>query len=273
MKTIFNFKTCKTTIIRLNSVLCISVLFLASCSKTKYLDVQASDRPALAAKISFVNARPINQSINFYTYTTQVTATPVAMNTATPYLDAQFGLVQINIAAAGSTSYLASRVFGGSASFTANGGPNGPIAGYNHTVFATKSLASGYTADSLILFYDDLSAPLAGMAKIRFVNLTPNVGPVNLSFAGTKIFSKVNYGYAGGEILSGDSLSAYSIGPFTSIAAGAGKVEIISSITGSAIDIKDSKIDNFTFAEGKVYTVFISGNPQGEVIATVLQHN
>lgn len=135
--------------------LCISIF--TSCTKTDYLDVEAANRPALTAKISFVNARPVNQGINFYTYTTQVTATPVLINKATPYMETQFGLVQINIAAAASTSYLASRVFGGSAEFTSSGGPNGPIAGYYHTVFALKAKALNFSVDSIMLFYDDLS--------------------------------------------------------------------------------------------------------------------
>ena len=119
--------------------------------------------------------RPVDQGINFLTYTTQVAnPTPVMMNTATPYLDAQFGLVQINFQAAGSSSYLASRVFGGAATFSPSGGPNGPIAGYNHTVFAARAATGNFTTDSLILFYDDLGDPPAGMAKFRFVHLTPN---------------------------------------------------------------------------------------------------
>lgn len=203
MKTIF-----KTTNFKINSILLgFSIVLFTSCNKTDYLNVPATERPPLAAKISFVNARPVNQGINFYTYTTQVTPTPVGMNKATPYMDAQFGLVQINFAAAGNTSYLASRVFGGSATFTATGGPNGPIAGYYHTVFALKATASNYTVDSVMLFFDDLTAPAAGMAKLRFVNLAPGSSSVDVSFAGNTIFTNVGYGSAGGAVLSGTSLT------------------------------------------------------------------
>src|SRR4051794_33692412 len=92
-------------------IIAFATLIFTSCNKTDYLDVAAADRAPLSAKVSFVNARPVDQGINFLTYTTQVNTSPVAMNKTTPYMDAQFGLVQINIAAPGSSSYLASRVF------------------------------------------------------------------------------------------------------------------------------------------------------------------
>jgi hypothetical protein len=152
MKTLF-INSNKT--MRVSLLCCLTVFLALSCKKASYLDVDASNRPPLSAKISFVNARPVNQGILFYTYTTQVTPAAVPMNKATPYLDAQFGLVQINISAAGSTSYLASRVFGGSAEFTSSGGPNGPIPGYYHTVFALRSKASNFSTDSIALFFDE----------------------------------------------------------------------------------------------------------------------
>lgn len=273
MKTIFRINNNKILSSRTSILLVLGVLTFASCTKTDYLNVNATNRTPLTAKISFVNALPVDQGINFLTYTTQVNATPVLMNKATPYMDAQFGLVQINITAAGSSSYLASRVFGGAATFSPSGGPNGPIAGYNHTVFAARASASNYTTDSLILFYDDLSAPAAGMAKFRFVNLTPSLGPVDISFAGKNIFTNVAYGYAGGEVLTGTGLNAFSIGPFVTVPAGTGNAVITSSTTGSIVTIKDAKMQNLTFAEGKAYTVFLNGNASGEVVATVLQHN
>lgn len=250
------------------------VLLILSCKKTNYLDVEASSRPSLTAKISFVNARPVNQGVNFYTYTTQVTPSPVAVNKATPYMDAQFGLVQINITAAGSTSYLASRVFGGAADFSSSGGPNGPIAGYYHTVFALKAKASNFTVDSLMLFYDDLSVPAAGTAKFRFVNIATGSGPVDVLFNGTPVFTSVAYGAAGGAVLSGSGLNAYSIGPFKSITAGSGNLVIRSSTgNGSPVKLNSTEWDNFNFAAGKIYTIFLNGDMNATVGATALMHN
>lgn len=104
MKTMLKLNDYKTSSIHITTLLYACVALLNACNKTSHLDVEAANRPPLTARISFVNARPVNQAINFYTYTNQVTLSPVLMNKATPYMDVQFGLVQINIAASGSTS-------------------------------------------------------------------------------------------------------------------------------------------------------------------------
>ncbi len=254
-------------------LLCAGVLILNGCNKTDYLDVEAANRPPLTAKISFVNARPVNQGINFFMYTNQVTSSPVLMNKATPYVDAQFGLVQINIAASGSTSYLASRVFGGSADFTSGGGPNGPVAGYHHTVFALKAKASNFTIDSLMLFYDDLSAPAPGNAKLRFVNIAPGSAPVDVLFNGTIISTNTAYGAAAGAVLSGPGLNAYSIGPFKSVPKGTGNLEIRFSGNGTPLKLNSAEWDNLSLQEGKIYTLFLTGNTNSFFMATALQHN
>ena len=248
-------------------------LILSSCTKTNYLDVDAADRAPLSAKISFVNARPDNQGLVFWTYTTKVTASPVAMNKATPYLDAQFGLVQINLTAEGSSSYLASRVFGGSATFTSSGGPNGPIAGYYHTVFAAKAKAGGYKSDSLMLFFDDLTAPPAGKAKLRFVNLSPGVDSVDVLFGASPIFSKVKYGAAGGAVLSGEGLNVFSIGPYITVDAKTADFEIVNSGNGLPVLFKGNGLENVSLQEGKIYTAFISGESNNGILLSVLQHN
>jgi hypothetical protein len=247
------------------------LITVGSCNKADYLDVDPSNRPPIAAKISFVNARPESQGVIFWTYTTQVTAS-VPVNTATQYMDAQFGLVQINISNSPTSSYLASRVFGGAATFSSSGGPNGPIAGYYHTVFAAKASASNFTADSLILFYDDLTAPAAGKAKIRFVHLAPKTGAVDVVFAGTKLFSSVGYGAAGGAVLSGAGLNAFSIGPYLTVDAATGKLSVETAGTGTALDVKNTQLDALNLQSGKIYTIFINGNA-GNIGATILQHN
>ncbi len=270
MKKILCINSIRSTALVVTMLISAFTVFTA-CNRASYLDVDASNRPPLSAKISFVNARPVsNQNLLFWTYTSQVTPTAIAMNKATPYLDAQFGLVQINITALGGSSYLASRVFGGSATFSATGGPNGPIAGYYHTVMAVKGANN---ADSLMLFYDDLSAPAAGKAKLRFVNLAQGAGPVDVSFGGTSIFSKVPYGAAGGAVLSGPELNVNSIGPYITLNAGSGNIAVRSSSTNTLLEIKGGVADNLTLQAGKIYTVFVNGDASGPLAATVLQHN
>lgn len=245
----------------------------SSCKKADYLDINAADRPPLAAHISFVNARPVNVGIQFWTYTTQVTKTVIPINGKSDYLDAQFGDVQINFTEGTNTSYKASREFGNSATFTSSGGPNGPIANYYHTVFAIKNTKA--TADSLILFYDDLAVPTAGKAKIRFVNLAPGSPNVDFGIAGqTALFTNTAYGRAGGSILSGAGFNTWSIGPFITIDAGTLNFQVSKTSDHSAVNILNNQLSNISLQAGKIYTIYINGTPGSAAIgATILTHN
>ena len=251
-----------------------SFTLLTACKKTDYLNINAANRPPLVAHISFVNARNVNAGIQFWTYITQVTKTLVPLNGYTAYLDAQYGDVQINVTEGTNTSYKVSREFGNSATFTATGGPNGPIATYYHTVFAIKNKAA--TADSLILFYDDLAAPASGKAKVRFVNLAPGAPNVDFAIAGqpAALFTNTAYGRAGGSILSGDGLNAYSIGPFTTVDAGTVTFNVAKTSDASAIAITNNSLTNVALVAGKIYTIYINGTPGSAAIgATIITHN
>ena len=248
-------------------------LLATSCKKTDYLNINNANRTSLVAHISFVNARPVNAGIQFWTYTTQVTKTAVAINTKTDYLDTQFGDVQINFTEGINTSYKASRQFGNSATFTATGGPNGPIATYYHTVFAVKNTKA--TADSLILFYDDLTAPASGKAKVRFVHLAPGNAAVDFGIAGqTVLFTNTVYGRAGGSILSGTGYNVWSLGPFVTVDAGTVSFSVSKSSDHSAVTILNNKLSNVVLASGKIYTIYINGTPGStDVGATIITHN
>nr|WP_183559778.1 DUF4397 domain-containing protein [Mucilaginibacter sp. SP1R1] len=249
------------------------LLLTASCKKTDYLNINAADRPALAAHISFVNARPVNVGIQFWTYTTQVTKTAVPINGKSDYLDAQFGDVQINFTEGTNTSYKASREFGNSATFTSSGGPNGPIANYYHTVFAVKNTKA--TADSLILFYDDLTAPAAGKAKIRFVHLAPGNPNVDFGISGqTTLFTNTAYGRAGGSILSGTGFNTWSIGPFVTVDAGTVNFQVTQNSNHAPVSISNNQLSSVSLQAGKIYTIYINDIPGStNVGATILTHN
>ncbi|MDN5289273.1 MAG: hypothetical protein JWR38_5547 [Mucilaginibacter sp.] len=249
------------------------LLLTSSCKKTDYLDINAADRPPLAAHISFVNARPVNVGIQFWTFITQVTKTAVPINGQSGYLDAQFGDVQINFTEGTNTSYKASQEFGNSATFTSSGGPNGPVANYYHTVFAVKNTKA--TADSLILFYDDLTAPAAGKAKIRFVHLAPGNPNVDFGISGqTALFTNTAYGRAGGSILSGTGFNTWSIGPFVAVDAGTVNFSVTNTANHSAVSILNNQLSNINLQAGKIYTIYINGTPGSTNIgATILTHN
>ena len=241
---------------------------LAGCNNTDYLDVDAADRPPLSAFISFVNARPINSAISFYTFTDKITPAPVPVNAASDYYPTVFGNVQINFTEGTNTSYKASYQFGNSATFSATGRPNGPIATFYHTVVAART--ANNKADSLILFYDDLKTPEAGKAKLRFVNLAVGAGTLNVFNGKTPLFSNVAYGRAANSALSGEALSAWSLGPFQSVDPGPYALNFTNPADGIAV----GNASNINLEAGKIYTVFTSGLHQGSPSfgVQVLQH-
>lgn len=250
----------KKTFLNYIYLLAVVTVLAASCKKTDYLDINAGERPPLSAKQSFINARGENSNLLFWNFTAKLTSTPVAPNTHSAYVDGNFGSVQINVTEGNNTSYIASRVFGNSTSFSATGGPNGPIATFYHSVFAAKTINGN--SDSLILLYDDLTDPAAGKVKIRFVHLAKNLAPVDFVHVNgsvTSIFGNTTYGAAGGRILSGDGLSAWSLGPFKEVEAGAADAYRLRNTTDqSEISFEHNDLDTVDLEAGKIYTVFVS---------------
>lgn len=231
-----------------------AIFFASGCKDTGYLDIDAAERPPLSAYISFVNARPIDAGLFFWTFTDKVTPTPVAINEASEYVPTVFGNVQINFTEGANTSYKASYQFGNSATFTATGRPNGPIATFYHTVVAART--ANNKADSLILFYDDLKAPASGKAKLRFINLSPGTGALNVVQNGKTLFNRVAYGRAANSALSGEALSAWSLGPFETVDAGALNVDYLDAATSTKVGTASLQLE-----AGKIYTAFTRGLP------------
>jgi len=275
----------------------IPVLLLSACGKNDYLDIDAGDRPPLSAKVKFVNACTSATAVHFWDFTSRVTATPLAQNAATgTYLDTQYGKVQYNLTEGTGTSYKASYVFGGSANFvqetnsTSFSGPNGPIATYFHTLFAVKKLKASTlnpgNTDSLVLVYDDLTAPSSGKAKLRFANFAVSARQVNLEYSnGTNLFAGVSYGnfgdqtiipYTNGkapDVIAG--LSWKTLGPFKELNAGAGQNLIIkNTVTGLPVTV--TGLADLNLEAGKVYTIFVNSTAETEgspLKATLISHN
>ncbi len=269
----------------------------ASCKKTEYLDSDNADRPALSAKVKLVNALSITAPINFLDFTRQINTALVVHNASTDYLDTQFGKVQYNTTEGSNTSYKSSYLFGGSATFAQEtdkasfAGPNGPIASYYHTLFAVAkrrpSKLNPGNRDSLVLVYDDLTAPVSGKAKVRFANFSPDAPNVDVALAGgTAIFSNVAYGNFGDQtVITYDAngkapatipgLTWKTLGPFKEIDAVAAKsLQLRNSTTQAVLPVAGSGLSNLTFEAGKIYTVFINGSVNGVGLsATIITHN
>ena len=273
------------------------VLLSSACKKTEYLDTDNSQRPPLSAKVKLVNALNLNVSVNFLDFTRQINTAAIPRNASTGYLDTQYGKVQYNTTEGTTTSYKSSYVFGGSANFVQENdkqsfsGPNGPIASYYHTLFTVDKRKSSKlnpgNRDSLILVYDDLTAPAAGKAKVRFANFSPDAPNLSFSLAGgAAIFSNVAYGnFADQTIITYDAagkapstipgLTWKTLGPFKEVNATAGTpFEIRNSTTNTVIPITGTTLNNVVLQDGKIYTVYINGTvAAANLTATILLHN
>lgn len=92
---------------------------------------------------------------------------------------------------------------------------------------------------SLLLTQDDLSAPSAGKAKLRFINLNPEAGSLNLNFLGdtTTLFANIPF---------------KSNTAFIQIAPATGIGFAIADSTGTNILATSSK---YRIDQGRIYTV------------------
>ncbi|NLR60418.1 DUF4397 domain-containing protein [Chitinophaga polysaccharea] len=249
----------------------LTLLSVSACKKTDYLDVNAGDRPPLSANIRFVNARQQSTGIWFWTFTTKITTDALVPGATSPYLPTTYGNVQINFTEGNSATYKVSRQFGNSASYSATGGPNGPIAGYYHTVFAAPA-GSNATKDTLILFYDDLSAPPPGKAKLRLVHLAYGVAPVSVTLQqgsnSNTLYTAIPYGSAGGSNLQG---AAYDSAPFTNVNAGTISLVLRTAEGATPLAVNQQALTNITLEAGAVYTLFIWSDNKGTIYGTTIK--
>jgi len=101
----------------------------------------------------------------------------------------------------------------------------------------------------LSLITDNLTAPASGNSGIRFLNLAPGAPSVFLTKGGTAL--------AGTLSSSRSYKTTTNFTSFTSIAAGAyTNIDVrTGSVTGTII----ATLPSTTFADGKLYTIFLSG--------------
>ncbi len=102
---------------------------------------------------------------------------------------------------------------------------------------------------SFVQITDVLTTPTSGNAGIRFLNLAPGAPAVFLTNGGTAL--------AGTLSSSRSYKTTTGFTAFTSIQAGA--YASIDVRTGSVTGTKIASLPSTTFADGKLYTIFLSG--------------
>lgn len=143
-------------------LLSLTVFFLASCKKNNVDDVP---QPDLAA-FSVINASPGLASYNFALDNQIVNGPALVFTNQTGYLSAYSGVRKFDLTLGGTTQ----SVFTDTLNLETN---------KYYSVFIT-----GPTPLSTLVTEDDLTVPATGKAKIRFIQLSPDAGELDLAIKG-----------------------------------------------------------------------------------------
>lgn len=115
----------------------------------------------------------------------------------------------------------------------------------NSNVAYSLFLANTYTKPDFILLTDSIAQPAAGKATIRLVNVSPGVGPVDLSANSTKIVTDKSYKASSG---------------FKAVDGGANyNFSILKTGTNTVL----ATLNAVPIRAGSVYTIWLHGLPNG----------
>lgn len=208
-------------------------IFMSSCKKN---DVDESG----SASIKVVNASTASTPQSFYLANQAVVNGGLDFGEGTDYITTSSGNnLELQFRNEGSATAYASGKF--------NVDRN-----RNYTVF----LAGDGQAARVKLFTDDLTAPAAGQAKVRFVHFS-DAAPAN-----------VDIRRANGDNLAA-SLSKDNATAFTAITPGVLSLQVYAAGGTSSL----ASFDLSAFADGKIYTVYITGATAGTIAIRQIVHN
>ncbi|WP_179412433.1 DUF4397 domain-containing protein [Mucilaginibacter sp. E4BP6] len=206
----------------------------ASCNKNNDASVNGS----LSAKVKVVNTVDGSSAQDFYLDNVKLDASAVAYEQSSDYLAAKSGSHTAKFTNSGST--------------TANVSFNVSLqTDSNYTIYYT----SNGSASSSVVTTDNLTAPAANMAKVRFINLS-NAVTTNVDF-GVSATSKLI-----------TNLAARAVSAYSQVTAGttfylysAGSINAMLTIPATTIQA------------GKIYTIYISGSTTLDLTYNIVAEN
>ena len=197
----------------------IAALALTSCINGKGNPVA----PAPQAHVMVVHASPNAPGVDVLVDGT-VAKTNLMYPDNTPYLGVAGGTRNVKVNVTGTSTTVINA--------------NLPLtAGSSYSVFAVDSVSK---IGALVLT-DDLAAPAAGKAHVRFVHLSPNAPAVDVAVT------------SGPVLFANESFKGYSA--FTPVAAGTYNLEVRLAGTNTVV----LPLPGITLSAGKIYTVFAKG--------------
>lgn len=198
-------------------------LTLVSC------DDDDDDMEVPKAQVMVVHASPNAPAVDVRINNT-VALTNLAYPTNSSYTAVNAGNTNLKVSPAGTTTY----VIDANVNLAAN---------TNYSVFAIDSV----TKIKAAVVTDNLAAPAAGKAHVRFFHFSANAPAVDIAVAGGPVlFSNRSFN---------DQVTNTSAINFTPVDAGSYTLEVRAAGTTPAI----LTIPNVTLTAGKIYTVFAKG--------------
>jgi hypothetical protein len=123
-------------------------------------------------------------------------------------------------------------------------------AGQYYSFFVYDTAAAGAPL-KLLALKDNLNAPVAGIAEIRFLSLSPNASPSSILLRNrTDTVQLRNTSYIGSTVYNMDSLAAFNIvnpGTYNVVVNNADNLNLLANT------------DSVTIVAGKIYTLYTRG--------------
>jgi hypothetical protein len=205
-----------------NSIVSLAICALAAV--TMFATSCKEDAAADKSNVLVVHASPNAPGVDLLIDNKVVNSAALTFPKNTGYLSVDAGKRNVKVNAAGT----ATSVINADLDFGKD---------KNYSVFAVDSLSK----ISAVVLTDDLTAPAAGKAHVRFVHLSPNAPAVDIAVDGAAVvFPNAKFKDATA---------------FTPLAAGSYDLEV--RVAGSNIVALD--LDPITLEAGKIYTVFARG--------------
>lgn len=247
----------RTQINGLTTILMIFVvaLLVLSCEEPEMATpVPATEPPGSSANVLFINATPDAPALSFF-INNVAAGSSVNLGAATTYVKAPVG--QAAVRASATTGKIGGVL--DAASILYRGGStnqnNFSFANGRYYTFIVTDTIGRLKPDVLngtnpggpqfLVLTDNVSAPSAGQAKVRFYNLAPGAPSVYVTTAaGTQLATFTNVAYRG------------TSSTFSNVSAGLRNIEVRTTGTSGTVIASLSNVD---LKEGKIYTVYLTG--------------
>ncbi len=214
-------KLMKNMIAKMMSLATVALLF-ASCDKD-------DDVVMAKAKVMVVHASPNAPNVDVrVNNSVALTNVPYPNNSA--YTEVNSGTTNLKVSPAGTTTY----VIDTNVNLEAN---------KNYSVFAIDSVNKIKAA----VMVDDLTAPAAGKAHVRFLHLSPNAPAVDIALSGGGVLF-------GNRMFNDQAVNA-TFTAFTPVNAGTVNLEVRLAGTSTVV----LPLPGISLQAGKIYTVFAKG--------------